>query len=213
MSNPIESIWQSSSNSRSSTLIMPDGCRDLILKVTDQQQPQWFVSPLFNHAKSVSTEACSTLTGFRLKPGIRIDENDLLKAIGNNVYDTDEILHRIADFTDLDSGVDEALQCLARDSTTVKQTANRLGVSTRTLQRRVLQITERTPAYWLQLARARKAARSLSSHIPLAETACQHSYSDQAHMSREFKRWFHLTPTELLNSPNAIEQLRHSGYA
>ena len=95
----------------------------------------------------------------------------------------------------------------------VKQISTQLGVSTRTLQRLVLSKTKRTPGYWLQLARIRKAARSLSQSVCLVDVAENYGFSDQSHMNREFQRWFGLTPVQVLNSPAIIRQLNDKGYA
>ena len=53
----------------------------------------------------------------------------------------------------------------------------------------VLSRTKRTPSYWLQLARIRKAARSLTANTYLADVAENFGFSDQSHMNREFQRW------------------------
>ena len=62
------------------------------------------------------------------------------------------------------------------------------------------------------LARARKAARALYSSLGLAEIAELHGYADQAHMSREFKRWFNTSPSVLRNLPSILNQLYDEGY-
>ena len=59
--------WQTSVTEKSNAIILPDGCRDLILKTVNNGRPQWHISPLFACAKTVQLEAHSTFTGFRLK--------------------------------------------------------------------------------------------------------------------------------------------------
>ncbi|MBK9617544.1 MAG: helix-turn-helix domain-containing protein [Uliginosibacterium sp.] len=54
--------------------------------------------------------------------------------------------------------------------------------------------TGRTPGYWKQLARTRRAARALAGSATLADIAFAHCYADQAQMSRDFQRWFGVTP-------------------
>ena len=90
--------------------------------------------------------------------------------------------------------------------------SSQLGVRIKTLQRLVLKATNRTPTYWLLLARVRKAVKELPLSISLAELAYKHGYSDQAHLSREFKCWFAMSPSVLRSSPDVLEQLSAQGY-
>ena len=101
---------------------------------------------------------------------------------------------------------------MASDNESIKQSSAQLGISVRTLQRLIIKKTNRTPGYWLQLARVRKAAKSLNPGINLADLAEEYRFSDQSHMNREFQRWFKLTPAQLLKSPELILQLNDKGY-
>jgi len=87
-----------------------------------------------------------------------------------------------------------------------------LGVSSRTLQRLICKETDRAPAYWILLARARRAAREMVEPTSLADIAETHGYADQSHMTREFKRWFDLSPSVMRNTPNILDQLFNRGY-
>ncbi|NOY73282.1 MAG: AraC family transcriptional regulator [Gammaproteobacteria bacterium] len=182
------------------------------MKRVDEQKPRWFVSPMFDHAKRVSIEAHSILFGYRMKPGVRIAENKLLKSIQEMDDNIDDILNRLTDYSNRSHSVEEALNCLATDVSSVKQAAKKLGVSSRTLQRLIGQATDRSPIYWMLLARARKAARALNESNPLADIAEMHGYADQSHMNREFKRWFGITPTTMRSTPSLLSQLSHAGY-
>lgn len=211
MSNNISSIWTSSSKAKTTTIIIPDGCRDLIVTVSDGDKPHWFVSPLLDQSKSLQVEKNTAFLGFRLKPGTQISERKLLDTIENNNVHVDEIQSLIDDFTKRDNAIKEVLNCLASsDVGSVKNASKILGVNIRTLQRLVFKSTERTPSYWFQLARVRKAAKSLTSLIPstsLAAVADINGFSDQSHMNREFKRWFNISPSEVQRNSDVMAQL------
>lgn len=196
----------------STAIIIPDGCRDLIMKVSGEAEPQWFVSPLLDHSKAVQIENNSNFLGFRIKPGTYIEEEKLLNTIKREYVDLDNVYNVIEDFTCVDFAVEEALSCLASDIDSIKKASLLLGVSTRTLQRFIYKKTERTPSYWFQLARIRRAARALPQSVPLVDMADMYGFSDQAHMSREFKRWFHISPSEIQDYPEIVTQLNDIGY-
>jgi AraC-like DNA-binding protein len=212
MSNRIASVWSGKSTTASNVIILPDGCRDLIVTIKEGHAPDWFVSPLFDQSKVIQIEANTSTMGFRLQSGVRIAEDALISTITDNKLDIDELENTLNEFTHLHASVEEALGCLASDVTSVNQASLILGVSTRTLQRFVLKETERSPSYWFQLARVRKAARSLTQVLPLVDVADLYGFSDQSHMCREFKRWFHTSPSEIIKSPEIVDQLTATGY-
>lgn len=212
MSNNILSLWNSSSKSKIAAIIVPDGCRDLIMKVVDGGRPKWFVSPMFDQTKMISIEANSILSGYRIKPGVYIAEKALLKSIQENNNNVDDISNQLTDYTIRSHSVEEALNCLATDVSSVRQAAKKLGVSSRTLQRLIALETDRSPTYWILLARVRRAARALIESSSLADIAEMHGYADQSHMSREFKRWFDITPSTMRSTPSILRQLCKRGY-
>ncbi|OHU85805.1 MULTISPECIES: helix-turn-helix domain-containing protein [Pseudoalteromonas] len=213
MDNNLIASWQAEYSRTSSTVIIPDGCRDLIVKTLGNGKPNWFVSELFDSSELVQIEANSQWVGFRLSPGAQIKEQALLEYIEAKQCHAQDVESFIGEFVSSESSIEEALECFACDTGSIKQSAAQLGVSVRTLQRLVLHKTNRTPSYWLQLARLRKAARSLTHSTLLADVAHNHGFSDQSHMNREFQRWLGLTPVQLLSSPAIIKQLNSKGYA
>jgi len=213
MSGNLISNWRAKYSRISSTVIIPDGCRDLIVKTVRNEKPNWLVSPLFDRPELVQIEANSEYVGFRLSPGAQIKERELLHYIETKQFHAEDVKSFIGDFVSSESSIEEALECFACDTGSVKQSAVQLGVSVRTLQRLVLNKTKRTPGYWLQLARIRKAARSLTHSAYLADVAENYGFSDQSHMNREFQRWLGLTPVQVLSSPAIIRQLNDKGYA
>ena len=208
----ITSIWSGQSTAASTALILPDGCQDLIVKIKQRSAPQWSVSPLYDQAQTVNVDADTFTLGFRLKPGLSISEGELLARVTNMDIDLEKTESTINDLTQSNTSVDEALQCLASCVPSVSQAASDLGVSIRTLQRLVVKGTSRSPSYWFQLARVRKAAQQLTAGQPLIDVADQYGFSDQSHMCREFKRWFHSNPTELISSSELTSQIIDSGY-
>jgi len=99
--------------------------------------------------------------------------------------------------------------CLPGNS--VHRLARQQGVSERTLQRRFSDLSLPTPAFWRQLGRARRAVQALQCRVPLAEIAAHYGYSDQAHMTREFVRWFGRTPVQLRRNPASMTDLAQPG--
>ncbi len=53
MSTNVTSMWTGISTTSSNIVILPDGCRDLIVKIKEGHAPTWYVSPLFDQAKVI----------------------------------------------------------------------------------------------------------------------------------------------------------------
>ena len=213
MNQNVLSVWRYTSTSERPSLVIPDGCRDFILKQHKDIPSRCYISPILDQPESISALAGTTITGFRFKAGVQIDIKKLLSSIKIASSEPNEIFNRLDDFTLLDSRVEEALFCLSSKVNSVAQAANDLGVSQRTLQRLLISKTNRPPVYWLLLARAKQAARCINESSLLAEVADTFGYSDQAHMSREFKRWFKTSPSLISNSKDIVVQLNAPSYA
>jgi len=74
-------VWQSAANTPTSATVVPDGCRDLIVRKIPGEKPYWFISSLDDHTYEVSIQAGVTMQGLRLKPGTRINEAQLLASV------------------------------------------------------------------------------------------------------------------------------------
>lgn len=204
--------WHHTSSASDSTVVVPDGCRDLILHVLPDQSPTWFVTDLADCTYTVPATVGERYWGFRMQPGTQVDTQRLLALLHKRpLSDACDALPLLHDCTALDTRVAEALQSLACH-TQVAQAARQLGVSERTLQRLVQAATGRPPAYWKCLARVRRAAQSLPAASSLAECAADHGYTDQAHMTREFGRWLGRTPAAVVGSPQWLTAIGASGY-
>lgn len=176
------------------------------------QAPQWLLTALADTAYGVASAAGESFWGYRFHPGATVDEAALLKALHDGrLSEAHDALPLVDEFVRLDGRVTEALQSLS-DTPSVAWAARHLGASERSLQRLVLAATGRSPGYWKGLARIRRAALALSGMAPLAAIAADHGYADQAHMSREFKRWFDLSPSRFQASADLLRVVAEAGY-
>jgi len=193
------------------SFIVPDGCRDLICLQRTGHPPKWFISALQSTIHVARHRAGSRLTGFRLYPGTTIRGGLLLAQLEDQ--DPGEVSGSLVlnAFTTRSENLSDALECLAQPQA-IAVTARHLGVSLRSLQRMVQRETGRPPAFWRQLARVRDAGRRIGTDMPLADLALEAGYSDQAHMSRDFRRWFGASPKVFSQTPRLREQLEAAGY-
>ncbi|MFO6419324.1 helix-turn-helix domain-containing protein [Hylemonella sp. W303a] len=121
------------------------------------------------------------------------------------------VLAALEEHTRLDPCVQEALHTLAH-AHSVRHAVKALGVSQRGLERLTQQATARPPRFWLALARVRRAVRDLGTARPLAEIAADHGYADQAHFSRECRRWLGQSPSMLRRHPLGLMTATEAGY-
>jgi len=213
MTTSILDIWQSAPNLDTTAIVVPDGCRDLIVRKTPGEKPYWFLSSLDYQTYEVSIQAGVFMQGLRLKPGTRIDEEQLLASVQHQDLELAELYCRIDSYSRQLPVLIEVLDCLASDVVSVAAAAKELGMSQRTLQRLMMRETGRSPTYWLQLARIRRAARATRKNVPFADIALEHGYADQAHMSREFRRWLNVTPCKLRADPQRLDLIDQSGFS
>ncbi len=197
--DPILTTWSFSTENPHTTIVMPDGCRDLIIRQRPDGTQHVFFSHLMHSPETVSVLPGETFFGVRLKAGAAIAAHILSKAPTPNSLSTLAALAREA--ASISSDSTEMLACLAV-ATSSASAAHALGVSLRTLQRHAVQITGESPDFWRQLARARKAARGILSGHHLQDAVAGYLFSDQAHMTRDLKRWFGFTPGALASGRN-----------
>lgn len=200
--------WTYAAGAKEASVVLPDGCVDLVFSACGRTGREvlhftdWDFAPRF-----VRLDAGTCLTGYRLRPGTTLDHAEF----ENAVLDASTLETEIEALTRHDQEVSEIIDALGLPGNSVHRLARQQGVSERTLQRRFRHLSLPTPAFWRQLGRARRAVRALPYHIPLAEIAAHYGYSDQAHMTREFVRWFGWTPVQLRRNPSAIADLAQPG--
>ncbi|MBL4837303.1 MAG: AraC family transcriptional regulator [Kordiimonadaceae bacterium] len=209
----IADIWEHTSSSVNTSVILPDGCRDLIVEVTDNSRLDCFVTDLFDTPFHTRSCVNSHMVGFRFKAGTTVDVVRLLNAVQKaETTSKTEIVALIEEFTSLSANLNDALISFKNAGQSVSAVAAGLGVELRSLQRLVYKQTGRSPVYWRQLARVRNAGRMLTESNELADVASLAGFSDQAHMTREFRRWFGVTPKVFLQNRSYKDQLGAIAY-
>ena len=228
---PVLSAWHHISENASRMLVLPDGCRDFIIRSNRHQFSMHMVSPLDDTARYVDSESGDTYYGWRLHPGASRNRaqgrsqvsEELIKDLvarfqADPTHGTVQVLNLLDELFSVDTEIVDALNSL-KEQQSVLHAARDVGVSERTLQRWLTEKTGRSPAFWRALARARQSAQSLlkrvniDSRINLAELAADFAYADQAHLCREFQRWFGCSPGTMLRSPTYQELIMADGYA
>ncbi len=205
-------LWRFTARGDAQVLVLPDGCRDLIVRVSPGAAPRSLVSPLADGADTVSVSAGEQLVGLRLQAGAQLDDGILLARLAAREHlDDDDLLAAVAAQVRLDPRVRDALACLA-EAPGVARACRQLGVAERSLQRLLAPATGRSPGFWNNLARARRSARALGGHMPLAQVAADHGYADQAHLTRDMRRWFGATPTAMRRHAARFAALHSSGH-
>lgn len=183
------------------------------MRQSNDDKPSWFVTSLDESARNITCQAKVKMVGLRLHPGVTINESKLLSAVQEKHSEELDLSVIISECVSLSLDTQEALYFLSDNFATVNSVAKTIGVSTRTLQRKVLSETNKSPMFWISLARARKAASALTTNTPLVEIAIDHGFSDQAHLTREIQRWFCQTPTQLRNDPKNLSSILALGFS
>lgn len=209
---PALALWRFTASAPTTVHVPPDGCRDLIVIVPTRGAPVRLVSALSQASETHSFAQGDQAMGVRLRPGAQFEERALLALVDDREeFDDADLLAAVGAATRLDARVDEALACLG-EVPSLSLAQARLGVSARSLERLLSGHTQRSPLWWRSLARARRCARALAGASPLAELAADHGYADQAHMTRDLRRWFVASPSQLRAMPSMLEALASSGH-
>lgn len=203
--------WDFEALSSARVLVLPDGCRDLII-CRSADGARRMVSPLDFGPRLSRVEAGSRMQGLRLPPGVVIDGR-ALAALWRRDEDLSALPLNLFEALSLPEDIAEALSLIALAPPSAQAAARRLGVSMRSLQRLLLS-TGAPFGYWRGLARVRACARRLIE-MPdqaLADAAQASGYADQAHMTREMRRWTGLTPTGVRRDAGRAQVLLAPGY-
>ena len=205
-------VWRHTCRDVGSSLVVPDGCLDLIGLQRPGHAPNWKVSTLMDRAERVHASAGTRYVGYRLKAGSHINVGSLLAATrGLGLDEEPRVMERLEAMVRRDPRVAEALQTLSEERS-LRAALGQLGVSERSLQRLLQSETGRPPVYWKRLARLRQTACALDGSVPLAHLAHHHGFADQAHMNLEFRHWLGLTPTQVQRQHDLRNQLAEPGH-
>lgn len=212
MSSRIIGHWEVKDASVSQHTVLPDGCRDVIFRIGPDETPNWSVSPLFDRTTVVRSNDASKLRGYRIKAGVVVHDHALVQLLRGCPPSLDLVADALAETSACHVNVEDALEALAQGPQSVASAARSIGVSVRTLQRFVMTATQRPPTYWVALSRARRGARLLDSGLALHDIAYACRFADQSHMTREFQRWFGMTPARFRARPDLRAQITMTGY-
>lgn len=206
-------LWEHYQVSACRVDIPPDGCRDIIVTLPSSGPSAWVLFALADTTERKVLAPDTTLLGARLRPGAILDTQKFLGLARQSTCLPYDLLKRVEEFVRVDSNVDEALALLAQPELRVGHCALQAGVSERSFQRLVVGSTGRSPVFWRQLARARRAAKSLFNTHDMAAVAYENGFSDQAHLTREMRRWFGSSPSTIRHDAQLNGALSESGYA
>ncbi|SNZ19505.1 transcriptional regulator, AraC family [Cohaesibacter gelatinilyticus] len=200
--------WSYTVEKDETSIVLPDGCLDILVVSCVETgkdmlcATHWDFSP-----RPVALRAGLTLTGYRLRPGTMVDLPELNAEVGN----VSNLEAMINDAASPDQEITQIIEALGLPESSVDGLARQQGVSERSLQRHFKSLSLPPPVFWRQLGRARRAVQALPCRVPLSDIALDYGYSDQAHMTREFVRWFGLTPAQLRQSPDVMKYLAEPG--
>lgn len=198
--------WTYHSEKQGLGVVIPDGCRDVILETRPGSAPAVFATALDAAPRSIRNFAGQRFTGFRLPPGVLPPDEALREArtLDDCVQILEHSLSRQAETAALTA-------FLAAPGGSLKAAAAEAGVSPRSLQRHLKAQGSPPPDFWRLLGRARRAAGLLSQGWALADAALEAGYSDQAHMIRAFVRWFGSAPAALCADPALLGNVTQPG--
>lgn len=205
--------WSHCWDTAGEAIILPDGCRDLLVTTGPDGRQRVTLTDWDTGPRAVRIAAGTRMTGFRLRPGMVPDPLLLhrLAAAAERRGEVVAIAALLEGGVTADAEMEQVIGALALSHGTGAEVARQAGVAPRTLQRRLAGLGLPPPDFWRLLGRARRAAASLTPGRPLADIACAFGYSDQAHMTREFTRWFGLTPARLRRDRTGLDLLAQPG--
>lgn len=208
MSSVILARWSEAITTTQECMVYPDGCRDLIWSSQPGGPAQWRYTSLDTAPRRVKLQKDTQLHGFRLAPGAYVEPALLLQL---RVDDLQTAAAQIEQSCRVAPDVAEILDAL-RDGLPPREALSHLTISNRSVQRILADATTQGPLFWARLARARLAAQRATDGCALAVCAAESGFSDQAHMTREFRRWFGITPAALQRNQHAATAVAATGF-
>lgn len=214
--NPVLETWQFAPGKHYLATVPPDGCRDIIgewdkrtgsLALTYSEldvRPRWVV-----------LDPSVSLMALRLRPGVFITQTGLaeIRHAAARERDASAAFDLVCEAIAAHAECNEDLIEAARSAKTVTGMARHLGVTERTLHRRIDAKTGKPASFWLDLAKARRALAALASPMPLAEIALAAGYADQSHLTRSFGQRFGAAPGTFRKSSELMRLASQSGFS
>ena len=185
--------WTYVERDGSTSLIYPDGCRDILVIHRAERLQGVAVADFDFQPRTVTMPAGTGISGYRMRPGTWVSDATLI-AISASPLAAAEIIGNTVLYS---ADIDDAILALGAGGETVHSTARNAGLSVRSMQRLFASHGLPPPDFWRLLCRARKAVHGLRADVPLADLAYAAGYSDQAHMTRDLVRWFGASPSKL----------------
>lgn len=134
-------------------------------------------------------------------PGKQLADHEIhVPASGRRSFQLFDDTWEIPTFENVDTFVDRLLRrnLLSFDQVVADVLRGKTqDLSLRSIQRRFLYVTGLTYKGIQQIERAYKAVKLLQSGVPIAETAVQSGYFDQAHLTHALRRYYGQTPSEI----------------
>ncbi len=212
VSNTIVGEWFGVSDGEAPSTIYADGCRDVIYRAVPGYAPHWYVSALHEAPVSVASSEGTFFHGFRIQAGIGFDGSKLVQGLMGSEPDLERVQDALEANAFADTLVTDTLKLIRLERISLPDIGVILGVSTRTIQRRVLGQTGQTPRFWSRLARIRESIEQLSFGTNFAALATDCGFYDQAHMTREYRHWLGMTPSLFRTSLHAKRLLGDGGF-
>ncbi len=194
--------WTSQVTQFKTFTVLPDGCRDILIHTRRNQPSRISLTDWDLQPRQIALNPNDRISGYRLRPGLCITADVLSEA-----QTEQDVVALIDNLQSQDIEISTAIETLSAENATPLHTARQCGVSLRSLQRQFRKHALLPPEFWRLLGRARRAAIALPSNQPLTDIAGIYGYSDQAHMTRAFQRWFGHTPGQIKASPGLLEQI------
>jgi AraC-like DNA-binding protein len=198
-----------------SARILPDGCMDLI-----EFDDEVIIAGPDTEAH-ISTQNSVTASGIRFRPGalprlLGIPANEFrgqrvaLRSVHPEASGAPlmsaatHLLNQQAPAETSPWPVDQLVHVTARlaAGASVTAVADETGCSPRNLQRQSAAVYGYSPATLRRILRFRRAVRLLRTGRSAADAAHLTGYSDQAHLSRQFRELAGVAPRQLLNGAN-----------
>ncbi|MBL8594962.1 MAG: AraC family transcriptional regulator [Devosia sp.] len=212
---PILAAWDYVPRDRRPVTVLPDGCRDLIVRCDPATGARSLIfSGLDAFPQTLALPVGQRYAGLRLRAGVTLPSwliEDLRRELARRSggIEPDVVGEAIASYADLN---DDLLGAVTAGRT-VLGAARLLGVSERTLHRRMIARTGRPPSFWLDLARARRALACLSTDMTLVEIAMEAGFADQAHFTRSFGARFGEPPGAFRTKPTLMRLAQLPGFS